>query len=347
MLFTMKEIFSIITKSVLLIVTLSLITYNSNLTAQEENSDEYVAFEQMVPGSNISIEMVPIQGGKFKIGSPDSEPERDTDEGPQKEVEVDGFWMSKFEITWDQYELFMYVENIVKDSILIEDDLLRHTEADAVTRPSPPYEDPSFGMGKYGYPAGSMTQFGALMYCKWLSLKTGYLYRLPTEAEWEYACRAGSETTYPFGDDVAELDDYGWSYENSQYTYHKVGEKKPNAWGLYDMLGNVAEWTIDHYFADIYAQWEGEDLINPWSMPQALDPRSVRGGSYDDDKDKLRCASRIPSNPDKWKQRDPQIPKSFWWNTDSPFVGFRIVRSFKKLTQEEMDTFWGRNLDED
>jgi formylglycine-generating enzyme required for sulfatase activity len=265
----MRQLFSIITKSILLFVTLILITDDSNLKAQEDSSDKYAAFEQMIPGSNISIEMVPIQGGNFKIGSPESESDRDTDEGPQKEVELDGFWMSKFEITWDQYELFMYVENIVKDSILIEEDLLRHNEADAIMRPSPPYEDPSFGMGKYGYPAGSMTQFGALMYCKWLSTKSGYLYRLPTEAEWEYACRAGSETTYFFGDDIAELDDYGWSYENSQYNYHKVGEKKPNAWGLYDMLGNVAEWTLDHYFADIYAQWEGDELINPWSKPQA------------------------------------------------------------------------------
>jgi formylglycine-generating enzyme required for sulfatase activity len=202
-------------------------------------------------------------------------------------------------------------------------------------------------MGKYGYPAGSMTQFAALMFCKWLSLKTGHFYRLPTEAEWEYACRAGTNTAYPFGDDVSELDNFGWYYENSNYTYHKVGEKNPNPWGLYDMLGNVAEWTLDHYFADIYERWQGDDLKNPWSKPQALYPRTVRGGSYDDDADKLRCASRIPSNPEKWKQRDPQIPKSFWWNTDSPFVGFRIVRSFKELTQEEIDNFWGLNLDEE
>jgi formylglycine-generating enzyme required for sulfatase activity len=342
----MKQLFSIITKSKLLILISGLLTYNHDSIAQEHSNDEKPAYEQVIPGSNISIEMVPVTGGKFIIGSSETEPDRDTDEGPQKEVEVDGFWMGKFEITWDQYELFMYVENIVKDSILIEDELLRNSEADAITRPSPPYEDPSFGMGKYGYPAGSMTQFAALMFCKWLTLKTGHLYRLPTEAEWEYACRAGSDTAYPFGDDVSGLDDYGWHYGNSQYTYHKVGEKKPNPWGLYDMIGNVAEWTLDHYFADIYEQWEGDDLNNPWSRPQALDPRTVRGGSYDDDPDKLRCASRIPSNPEKWKQRDPQIPKSFWWNTDSPFVGFRIVRSFKESTREEIDTFWGLNLDE-
>lgn len=340
----MNQIFSIITRSMWGILLISLLSINTR--AQDISNNGHDAYAQSIPGTTITIEMVPIKAGTFTIGSPESEADRDTDEGPQKEIQLDGFWMSKYEVTWDQYELFMYVENIVKDSIHNEDDLLRDTQADAITRPSPPYEDPSFGMGKYGYPAGSMTQFAALMFCKWLSLKTGYLYRLPTEAEWEYACRAGTDTAYPFGDDAAQLDEYGWHYGNSQYTYHKVGEKQPNPWGLYDMIGNVAEWTLDHYFEDIYAQWEGEDLHNPWSKPQALYPRTVRGGSYDDDPDKLRCASRIPSNPEKWKQRDPQIPKSFWWNTDSPFVGFRIVRSFKKMSEEEKETFWGLNLDE-
>jgi formylglycine-generating enzyme required for sulfatase activity len=308
---------------------------------------ELEPYMEKIPGSQVAIELVPVPGGTFMIGSPENEADRDIDEGPQRQVEVDGFWMGKFEITWDQYELFMQKENIVRDSILSEVALERENEADAITRPSPPYEDPSFGMGKYGYPAGSMTQFAALMYCKWLSTKTGKFYRLPTEAEWEYACRAGTETPYYSGENVSELDDYGWHYGNAVYTYHKVGEKKPNALGLYDMMGNVAEWTLDHYYPDYYERLQEADLKNPWSKPAALYPRTVRGGSYDDDPDMLRCASRIPSNPEKWKQRDPQIPKSFWWNTDSPFVGFRVVRPFNEPTKEEQDAFWAINLDED
>ncbi len=315
-----------------------------NLKAQDSLPPPY---EEPIPGSPVVIDMVPVPGGVFTIGSPETEQERDTDEGPQKVVEVDGFWMGKFEITWDQYELFMMKENIIPDSITSEVILERKREADAITRPSPPYEDPSFGMGKYGYPAGSMTQFAALMYCKWLTTMTGHFYRLPTEAEWEYACRAGAVSAYPFGDSVSELDEYAWHYENAVYTYHKVGEKKPNPFGLYDMIGNVAEWTLDHYYPDYYTKLEGDTLKNPWSKPKALYPRTVRGGSYDDDPDMLRCASRIPSNPEKWKQRDPQIPKSFWWNTDSPFVGFRVVRPFNEPSQEEQDKFWAINLDED
>ena len=299
-------------------------------------------FSQDIPGTDQSIEMVPISGGTFKMGSPESEAKRDTDEGPQRMVKVDGFWMGKYEITWGQFEAFMKKQDKNDPAASTEDQAI----ADAITRPSPPYEDPSFGMGKYGYPAGSMTHFSALMFCKWLSLKTGEFYRLPTEAEWEYACRAGSETAYYFGGEVEELDKYGWSYENAQYAYHPVGKLEPNAFGLYDMSGNVAEWTLDYYLPDYLSVIEGDPADNPWIKPRGLYPRTVKGGSYDDDPDRLRCASRIPTDPERWKGRDPQIPKSFWWNTDSPFVGFRIVKPFVQPTAEEQAAFWAINLDE-
>ena len=326
------------TFSVFLIAIVLAFSFNS-ASGQE-------AFSQKIPGSEKSIEMLPIEGGTFTMGSPESEPKRDTDEGPQKLVQVDGFWMGKYEITWDQFEIFMKKQKINEDSVSSEKLAELQKLADAITRPSPPYEDPSFGMGKYGYPAGSMTHFSALMFCKWLSLLTGEFYRLPTEAEWEYACRAGSTTAYYFGDDPSKLDEYGWHYGNAQYTYHPVGEKKPNDFGLYDMIGNVAEWTLDHYLPNYFEVIEGDTVNNPWIKPRGLYPRTVRGGSYDDDPDRLRSASRIPTNPEKWKGRDPQIPKSFWWNTDSPFVGFRIVKPFDQPSPEEQTKFWATNLDE-
>ncbi len=297
---------------------------------------------QDIPGSDQVIELVPIPGGTFTMGSPETEAKRDEDEGPQRLVKVDGFWMGKYEITWGQFEAFMKKQEKNDAAVTSEEQAI----ADAITRPSPPYEDPSFGMGKYGYPAGSMTHFSALMFCKWLSLKTGEFYRLPTEAEWEYACRAGSETAYYFGEKVEELEKYGWSYENAQYAYHPVGKLEPNAFGLYDMSGNVAEWTLDHYLPDYLTVIEGDTADNPWIKPRGLYPRTVKGGSYDDDPDRLRCASRIPTDPERWKGRDPQIPKSFWWNTDSPFVGFRIVKPFDQPTPEEQAAFWAINLDE-
>src|SRR4028118_1013135 len=98
-----------------------------------------------------------------------------------------------------------------------------------------------------------MSQLSAKQYCKWLSAKTGQFYRLPTEAEWEYACRAGSQTVYPWGDDPAQLNENAWWGKNSDFKYQKVGKKKPNAWGLHDMIGNVIEWTLDQYEPTAYA----------------------------------------------------------------------------------------------
>ncbi|MGK7392979.1 MAG: formylglycine-generating enzyme family protein [Candidatus Cyclobacteriaceae bacterium M3_2C_046] len=291
-----------------------------------------------IPGSDIKLDMVLIPAGEYQMGSPADQPKHQEDEAPQHTVKIDSFWMGKFEITWDLFELFLN-----KDKELVTSNEM----ADAVARPSPPYEDPSFGMGKYGYPAASMTQYSALMFCKWISNLTGEFYRLPTEAEWEYACKAGTETAYSFGDDVEKLDEYAWYYENSNYAYHKVGEKKPNPWGLYDMHGNVSEWTLDQYYPDFYTNFKDVPVaVNPWAEPVDLHPRSVKGGSYDDDPEALRSANRIASDPDRWKRRDPQIPKSFWWNTDSPFVGFRLVKPYKQPTEEELAEFWSITLDE-
>lgn len=313
----------------------------SQLSAQTRGMDPAMApYTDKIPGTKVSFPMTPIPGGEFVIGSPETEKERLANEGPQRTVTIEPFWMGSFEVTYDMYEIFRDKD---KDS-----DSTRSASAykiDAVTRPSPPYEDPTFGMGKYGYPAVSMTQYAALIFCKWLTEKTGNFYRLPTEAEWEYACRAGSKTAYFFGDDPAKLDEYAWYYDNSDGAYHKVGSKKPNAWGLYDMHGNVAEWTLDQYQADFYTTLPNDKAaLNPWAKPVQLHPRTVKGGSWDDDPEDLRTALRLESKME-WKRRDPQLPKSFWWNTDSPFVGFRLVRPAKPMTKDEIDAFWAMVLD--
>jgi len=322
-----------------LLVLLFGIVVNS-LTAQTpDDSVKFEPYSQEISGTEVAFKMTPIQGGEFLLGSPESEANRKEDEGPQKKVKVEPFWMGVYEVTFDEYEIFRDKE---KDKWSGEEG---QQKADAVTRPSPPYEDPTFGMGKYGFPAGSMTQYAALLYCKWLSDKTGVFYRLPTEAEWEYACKAGKENAFPMGNEEANLDEYGWYYENSDDVYQKVGTKNPNEWGLYDMNGNVAEWTLDQYAADYYASLGDTILQEVWAKPSKLHPRSVRGGSYTDDPEDCRCASRTESSMN-WKKRDPQIPKSFWWNTDSPFVGFRLVRPFKQPSPEEIRRFWAINLDE-
>ncbi|WNJ17508.1 SUMF1/EgtB/PvdO family nonheme iron enzyme [Pontibacter sp. G13] len=296
-------------------------------------------FSQTVPGTAVSFDMVCIPAGTFQMGSPESDPDREADEGPLRMVELDSFWIGTMEVSFELYNLFREreLDNGETNASFAYD-------ADAVTRPSPPYEDPTFGMGKTGYPAVSMTQYAALRFCKWLWQKTGVFYRLPTEAEWEYACRAGTSTRYSFGDDIADLDEYGWHYDNSDETYHLCGTKKPNPWGLYDMHGNVSEWCLDQYQANFLTLLP-EQPKNPWQRPTSLHPRTVKGGSWDDDPEELRTSNRIESSPN-WKKRDPQIPKSFWWNTDSPFVGFRLVRPVNPGTEEDIRAFWKQVLDE-
>jgi len=200
-------------------------------------------------------------------------------------------------------------------------------------------------MGKDGYPAISMTQHAANKYCEWLSAKTGQFYRLPTEAEWEYACRAGTPAAYSFGDNPAKLDDYAWYEKNSDFKYHKVGTKKPNPWELYDMHGNVAEWCLDQYEPNYNAVAAGNSP-DPWLKATKPYPHVARGGSWDDEADKLRSAARRASDK-AWKQQDPQLPKSVWYHTDAQFLGFRIVRPWKVPSAEQMQNYWNSGVEKD
>lgn len=314
-------------------------SWSSEYETEGTPQNDFSSYEQPIPDTDVSIEMVPVEGGVFLMGSPADETGREADEGPQRNVKVDSFWMGKYEISWKQYDLFVKeeVEQLADRSLPSGAEV--NIPTDAVSLPTPPYIDMSFGMGRDGYPAINMTQYAAIMYAKWLTAKTGHFYRLPTEAEWEYACRAGSNTAYHFGDDPEQLDKYGWHAGNSDRSYNKIGVKQPNPLGLYDMHGNVAEWTMDQYHEDYFERLEGDPADNPWFKPQTLYPRSVRGGSWRDDPDQLRCAARRGSIA-RWKQRDPQLPRSLWWLTDAPFVGFRLVRPKTPPPPDEIEQYW-------
>lgn len=294
-------------------------------------------YVQKVVDGDKSIVMVYIEGGRFQMGSKDGQWAVSPDEYPQHEVQVSPFWMSEVEITWDLYNLFVSRE-LDDKPVLKERGNEIHLAPDAVTGATKPYVDMSFGFGVQGYPAMCMTQLAAAKFCEWLSAITGNYYRLPTEAEWEYACRAGNEGAYAFGNDLSKLVDHAWFAGNSEGKTHPVRQKEPNAWGLYDMHGNVSEWTLDMYDKAGYAIGEGLE-VDPVSMNDKTYPKSVRGGSWMNDPMDLRSAARKASSK-KWKMRDPQIPKSLWWHTDAPFVGFRIVRPLKTPSLEEQQLYW-------
>ncbi len=292
-----------------------------------------------VPQTGAPYEMVAIDGGEFLMGSPPQETGRKEIEGPQARVEVAPFWIGKHEVTWDEYEPYMITQvDRYKNGARKDYDALRDGAVDAVSQPTAPYVEMSFGMGQQGYPAISMTQHAANKYCQWLSAQSGHFYRLPTEAEWEYACRAGTTTAYSFGDDAEMLGEYAWYLDNSDEKYQKVGTKKPNPWGLHDMHGNVMEWTADQFVPD-YFERLNDRTANPFVRPQSLYPRSVRGGGWEDVPEGVRSASRRGSDP-SWKQQDPQLPKSIWYFTDAPWLGFRIVRPKNVPSVEKMYFYW-------
>lgn len=309
--------------------------------ASATSAEEMKAYSEVIEQTDVTIELVPIPGGQFEMGSTESEPGRTADEGPVRQVKVDPFWMGKYEITWNQYEIWGENIDITRRQIFSSPATPRDAIADAVTRPTPPYTDMSFGMGKQSHPAICMTQHAARKYCEWLSAKTGRFYRLPTEAEWEYACRAGTKTAYSFGDDPSALDEYAWYAENTDDNYKPVGLKKPNPWGLFDMHGNVSEWTLDQYSAKGYQPADGV-IENPLQIPLKLYPRVVRGGGWDEPAEDLRSANRRASEED-WKQQDPQEPRSIWYHTDALSVGFRIVRPLNVPSEKERQTKWDKS----
>lgn len=322
---------------------------------QSEEKREVVEYSAAIPGSEEEIEMVLVPGGTFPMGP--------FENGAVQEVKVDSFWIGKYEITWNEYNLFrnevledirtqvykeLYGVDIEADAVssptLTEEalSLLRDNDvpADIISLPSPPYADMTAGMGTDGFPAVSMTHYAAFMFTKWLTVKTGDFYRLPTEAEWEYACRAATSDEYEPITNTAELDQFAWHRENSDRQYHKPGEKAPNELEIYDMLGNVMEWTFDQYYEDYASQLENESADNPFFKPTELYPRAVRGSSWMDPATSASCLQRRGSNPN-WKRRDPQLPKSLWWHTNAPFVGIRVVRPVNEpQSVDEMEEYW-------
>jgi formylglycine-generating enzyme required for sulfatase activity len=283
-----------------------------------------------------------------KLGSPSDEPGRAEDEGPQASVKIDPIWVGKTEITWSEYKTYMGLYKIFKDSKKMTGvrKVDASNRADAVTAPTPLYEPThTFEFGEEPeQPAVSMTQYAAKQYTKWLSGMTGVQYRIPTEAEWEYAARGNTTSPYSFGTEGSQLEEYAHFESNSPEGAAKVGSKKPNSFGLHDMHGNVWEWTIDGYskkgFSELGDGVKSMEEAIQW--PAKSDSRVVRGGGWQDPADRCRSAARMRSEDEDWKGEDPNSPLSPWWYTTDPArsVGMRLVRSAKPLPKDLITKFW-------
>ena len=292
--------------------------------------------------SKTNFEMVYVPGGEFSMGSPGDETGRQPNEGPVHKVKVGPFWMAKFETTWELFDLWFRSTGLPRrdeaEGLYEAKNPEKKLGPDAITRPTNPYVDETYEHGREGKPAICMSHHAAMVFCHWLRGKTGRGYRLPTEAEWEFACRAGKTGAFGFEGGKDKLGDYAWFKDNSKNedkpegTTQKVGTKKPNAFGLYDMHGNVAEWCLDQYDPKVYEIAAKDPMSLSFIKPtDAKWSHVVRGGSWFDPAEKLRCAARWPSEKD-WMREDPQFPRSVWWLTKMDMIGFRVVLPVEEYT---------------
>lgn len=293
--------------------------------------DSFENFTETIPGTGVSMNMIAVPGGSFKLGSPDKEPYHSDNETPQRTVTVSSFFMGEVEVTWRQYWAF-YRETMSEGRIDPEDVYSNNSrpDIDAVTGPTPPFGNPDQGWGMGNRPAITMTHYGAQTFCQWLSLKTGKTYRLPTEAEWEYAARGGTQTPYffegktkKFLKDTTTINTYVVYDKNSRSRSQTPDKVKANPFGLKNMLGNVLEYCSDWYDENAYASLE-DGAVDP-KGPQTGKEHVVRGGLYSDDASRVRSAARSHTRHDDWLKTDPQMPKSIWWYSDIKGIGFRVV----------------------
>lgn len=297
-------------------------------------------FTEQIPQTTVSFNMVAIPGGTFLMGSPENEPLRNDDEGPVREVTISPFFMGEIEVTWNEYWSFYratMAEGRISPNIVIAHNA---SGPDAISGPTPPFGIPDQGWGSGNRPAITMTPYAAEIYCQWLSQRTGKKYRLPTEAEWEYAVRAGSQTPYffegdpkrfegtglrgwLFGADTTGINTYAVYRENSMGRTMEPSFVQPNPFGLKNMSGNVYEYTSDWYAPDAYAQTPYE-VTNP-AGPESGTERVIRGGSFESNAGDLRSAARNHTDSEAWFRTDPQQPRSLWWYSDMRGIGFRVV----------------------
>jgi formylglycine-generating enzyme required for sulfatase activity/nitrate/TMAO reductase-like tetraheme cytochrome c subunit len=303
-------------------------------------------FMETIPNTSISFNMKAIPGGTYKIGSPEDEQLNKPDEWPQKEVKISPFFMAEIEVTWDEYLAF-YSATAAEGRSTDTEGTRTDTDIDAITGPTPPYGQPdqNWGLGKR--PAITMTHFAAETYCKWLSQVTGKTYRLPTEAEWEYAARGGTATPFffegnpkdfgkkgffakLFGKSSNLINEYIIYTGNSQSKTETPDVVDPNPYGLINMLGNAAEYCSDWYAEDAYEKLS-DGVADP-KGPETGEEYVVRGGSFRSQVGEVRSASRDYTKTEDWLKTDPQMPKSKWWLSDCNFISFRVVCEFDEKT---------------
>ncbi len=310
---------------------------NATVYSEPATVSKFESFTETIPNSTVSFRMVAIPAGEFTLGS-DEKTARD-DEKPAKKVRISRFFMAETEVSWDEFLAF-YGQTGAEGRTTDTNGSKSVVEVDAITGPTPPYGQPdqNWGLGKR--PAITMRYKAAETYCEWLSKVTGKKYRLPTEAEWEYACRANTSGPYFFegnpqkysrsglwnkitGVDTTRINTYVIYAENGEGKTQNPDRVKANPFGLKNMLGNVAEFCSDWYAPDAYKNIT-DGTVDP-KGPASGEERVIRGGSFKSEPEDVRCSARDFTRSVDWMKTDPQMPKSIWWYSDCNMIGFRVV----------------------
>ncbi len=255
-------------RCVLAVVVLLCVGVSPMLADEPAKPVEVRVTKEKTIENSIGMKFVLIPAGTFTMGSPAGEKDRDVDETQHQVTLTRSFYMGRTEVTQGQWKKVMGTE---------------------------PWKGESFVQEGDDYPAVEISWNDAVEFCKKLSAMENRVYRLPTEAEWEYACRGGTKTAFSFGDDEGELSKYAWfdgnAWDVDEKYAHQVGQKLPNAFGLHDMHGNVWEWC-----SDWYAEYPSGRLTNPRG-PDTGSSRVLRGGSWNDVPHVVRCAYRKNLTP--------------------------------------------------
>ncbi len=309
------------------------------LSAYAASATPLQTYTEAIPvqgGKSLAIKMVQVPGGTFSMGSPSGEAGREKHESPPHQVRVSPFYLCTTEITIELFLAYYEETHTSKKAFERAQAAQKKSsaaggEVDAITGPTPVFGDMTMGYD-HQHPAIGMTWHNAMTFCRWLAQKTGKPYRLPTEAEWEYAYRAGSQEAYGSVSDTETLPDYAWYADNADGT-NPVAQKKPNAWGLYDMGGNVSEWVLDFYSAKTYGQRTPPSPVVDPQGPKTGRVHVARGGDFASPARNLRCAAR-GFEEDFWRFGDPQFPKSKWWLPELDIIGIRVAMSRDPDSQE-------------
>ncbi len=319
---------------------------NQPLFTEPAKVEKFETFTETVPRTTVSFKMAAIPGGSFMMGSPETERMRKTDEGPVREVKITSFFMAETEVTWDEF-LSFYKATAGEGRSTDTRAMLGRADVDAVSGPTPPYGQPDQNWGMGSRPAITMSFHAAETYCSWLTQETGKTYRLPTEAEWEYAARGGTRTPYFFEGNPEDFSKKGFLKKmfgkkndiiaryiiykaNSQGKTQQPGQIEANSYGLKNMLGNAAEYCSDWYSPGAYSL-HTNGITNP-EGPESGEERVTRGGTFKSEAGNVRCASRDFTHTDAWLKTDPQMPKSIWWLSDCNDISFRVVCEFNEKT---------------